>query len=77
MIDRPTSAILGLLAALASSGCSASPEDRDHIPGSDPDAIGRHVYTCSDGKAYSVDVFEGGLMVDLSPPSPCDLQRFR
>lgn len=69
MTGRPTSAIFVLLAALAGSSCSVSSEDRDHIPGSDTHAIGRHIYTCSDGKAYSVDVFEGGLTVDLSPPN--------
>lgn len=74
MTGRPTSAIFFLLAALACSGCSASSEDRyqrdrDHIPGSDPDAIGRHIYSCSDGRTYSVDVFKDDLTIDLSPPN--------
>ncbi|WP_447954104.1 hypothetical protein [Sphingopyxis chilensis] len=73
MTGRSATTIFFLLAGLACSSCSDLSEDRDerereHIPGSDPDAIGRHIYACNDGRNYSVDLFEDGLTVDLSPP---------
>lgn len=71
--SRPT-AIFVLLAALACSSCSDASElraggERDHTPGSDPDSIGRYIYVCDNGANYSVDLFEGGLTIDLSAPN--------
>ena len=71
MTGRRATTMLFLPAALALAGCTNASEDReaqDHIPGSDPDAIERHIYVCSDRRSYLVDVFRDGLTIDLTPP---------
>lgn len=43
--------------------------ERDHTLGPDPDSVGRDIYVCDNGANYAVDLFKGGLTIDLSAPN--------